>query len=377
MARRLPVPVRRLLAAAYTAFFKPRGWRTHPAPGTAIRLENAARRAGGQYLVVREAARLDWSQLRYADGSPVTFPFDYGEKLATEAVGWVGPAVVSNAQSWPVTSRGELVIDAVRVRRTTRRYYEEPQRLGPAIHLRGGTLNINCASTRKNYAHAVLDGVGRLAVASKAGVDLNAVDHIIVPAHPSPTLARVLDIAGVPRDKRRPADWGAHFQVDSLIQPTISHRTPIYSATGPEFLRSLGVEPTPGPPRRLLMLRLGERRRAIANPEGLEQLAREYDLELYDPARSEFSPSDFAAAELIVAAHGAALGDLGFCAPGTRLVEVLASGHLEPHFATLAISAGLQYVAVRARTLDGTYEGDFEVDYDELREGIERVLSRD
>ncbi len=334
--------------------------------------------AHGKYVVIREPHRPDWSQLRFTDGEPIDFITHLRQVLPEEAVGWVGKAVVMNRHAFPVTSRREFIVDAATIaRRASGRLYSRPQRLLRPVRLRGTTLNIACSSTVDNYAHAVFDGLGRLAVAVEAGVDLDAVDHVIVPAFPSKNIATLLDLAGVPAEKRRPATKGAHFRVDNLIQPTAPGRTPYYSPTGPDFMRTLGVEPTPGGPRRLLMMREGERRRAIVNPEGLAALAADYHLENYDPIRADFSPSDFAATELIVAAHGASMGDIGFCPPGTRLVEIMPSAHHEPHFATFAASAGFRYVAVHARTVDGEWDGDFEVDYDAIREGIDQILSRE
>ena len=372
---RLPVPVRNALVAAYQPL-NPGRWRAYPAPHSAIRLRCAAEQSGGGYVVAKPEVEADWSQLRYVDGEPVEFKLELPRRMREEAVGWVGEAVVMNHQAWPVTSRGELIINAVTVRRGQDRAFAQSQRLMRPKRLRGHTLNIACAATRKNYAHSVMDGLGRLGVAVAAGVDLATLDHVIVPGHPSPALARLLDLAGVPREKRRPAVYGAHFQVDNLIQPTAAGRTPFYSGTGPDFLRSLGVEATSGAPRRLLMMREGAARRSISNPEGLEQLARDYELTIYDPASSEFSPADIAAADLIVGAHGASLGDMGFCAPGTRLVEVLPSAHLETHFATLAVGAQFRYVAVRATSVNGEYEDNFEVDYDAIREGIDYILAQ-
>ena len=356
---------------------KPSRWSWYPAPTSAVRLRHAAERSGGRYVVVREEHRPDWSQLRYVDGEPVEFRLELPRVMREEAVGWVGKAVVTNHQAWPVTSRGELIIDAITLRRRKPRQHARNQRLMRPTRLRGDTLNITCSATAMNYSHVMIDGIGRLGVAAGAGIDFSTLDHVIVPGHPTSNLGRLLDLAGIPPEKRRPAVIGAHYEVDNLIQPTGPGRSPFYSATAGTYSRSLVADLTRGGGRRLLMMRVGEPRRPISNPEGIEGLAQEYNLEVYEPATAAFSPGDFADAELIVAAHGAALGDIGFCAPGTAFVEILASAHCEPHFATLAVSAGLRYVAVRARTLNGEFEGEFEVDYDAVGEAIDHITGSD
>ena len=51
----------------------------------------------------------------------------------------------------------------------------------------------------------------------------------------------------------------------------------------------------------------------------------------------------FARAECIVSAHGAALVNLAFCAPDTRVVEIFQQGHKSRSYYTISGLLGLRY----------------------------------
>ena len=55
------------------------------------------------------------------------------------------------------------------------------------------------------------------------------------------------------------------------------------------------------------------------------------------------TPSRFAEAEVVIGAHGAALANLAFCQPGTKVFELMPSDHVFPHWYTLSAAADLNY----------------------------------
>jgi capsular polysaccharide biosynthesis protein len=54
----------------------------------------------------------------------------------------------------------------------------------------------------------------------------------------------------------------------------------------------------------------------------------------------------FSSAEVVVGAHGAALTNLVFCRPGTRVVELFSPTYVNPCYRDLCVAAGLRHAAV-------------------------------
>jgi capsular polysaccharide biosynthesis protein len=86
-----------------------------------------------------------------------------------------------------------------------------------------------------------------------------------------------------------------------------------------------------------------------------------------------------ASADIVVALHGAALGNIIFCRPGTRVIEVFPEYCAQPHFRVLAHLARLQYGFVQgtsfepenARRTNNTWDGDFVIDIGLLEAAID------
>lgn len=64
---------------------------------------------------------------------------------------------------------------------------------------------------------------------------------------------------------------------------------------------------------------------------------------MVDPADGGAVEEAFARADAVVGSHGAALANLAFCRPGTRVLELPPSAQAYPYFFTLSASGGLRY----------------------------------
>ena len=340
--------------------------RSVPAPSCARRIRDAALAQGATYGVAQAARDVDWSGLVDERGAAVEFSVPVTRKMPELGYGIFTNARIAGRSSYPITSDDALLIDGVNVNeRSKYRTYSRPLTLKRAQPLDGETINLGSVFATTNYGHALLDGLGRLGLLAQAGYDLGNAARVVIPAFPSKTIMRLVELAGFSGDRIVVPETGAHFVCERLVQTTFPGRPRVYSDAPVQFMRSLAIEPA-GNARRLLLLRRGDKR-AIVNGDEVAALADEFDLEIYDPLASEFSPADFGAAELVVGAHGAGLADLGFCAPGTRAIELLPSGHRYPYFATLAGSAGLDYTAFACASVTVEPHSDFTVDVGALR----------
>jgi capsular polysaccharide biosynthesis protein len=82
----------------------------------------------------------------------------------------------------------------------------------------------------------------------------------------------------------------------------------------------------------------------------------------------------FAGASVIVAPHGAALANIVFCKPGTRVVEISTRAGYRDWYWQLAAVAGLSYEVMEAQR-SGSFSGPYEnADMIVSRENLERLL---
>ena len=73
----------------------------------------------------------------------------------------------------------------------------------------------------------------------------------------------------------------------------------------------------------------------------------------------------------MVGVHGAALTNLAFCRPGTRVLEILGQEYVNPCYRDLSAAAGLRYRAVLGRVPPGRDAGDFNLDLSDASQPFE------
>lgn len=86
----------------------------------------------------------------------------------------------------------------------------------------------------------------------------------------------------------------------------------------------------------------------------------------------------FANAKIVVGVHGAALANLAFCRPGTRVVELMPANYIAFFFANLAATAGCEYRMIvgqeprlKATVRVGVSAADLKVDIEEVCRALE------
>lgn len=245
-------------------------------------------------------------------------------------------------------------------------------------HLSGTVLNLGTMNGAINYGHFLLDGIGRLSVCGLAGISLAEVDHVVVPQFPSAGARAVLDDVGIPADKIVGLDRGESVTGDVVLAPSMPGTTRIYRPSLVDFLRRTRP-PGSGEARRRVMISRRGGRRPLSNAAAVEDLAVRHGFEVVTPESVDL-PSVLAEAAVVVGSHGAALADLTFCRPGTRVVELMPSDHMFPYWFTLARAGGLAYSVVvgESRTVRdptewGSSPAAFEVPIDFLAEALTSV----
>jgi capsular polysaccharide biosynthesis protein len=113
-----------------------------------------------------------------------------------------------------------------------------------------------------------------------------------------------------------------------------------------------------GPRRRLLISRADASNRRLLNEAALMALLEPHGFERVLPSTLSVAEqlSAFAAAEIVVAPHGAALANLVAARPGTRVVEITADLSLCKFYAPIAAVLGLDHTTVLARGVEADLE---------------------
>jgi Glycosyltransferase 61 len=221
-------------------------------------------------------------------------------------------------------------------------------RSGPVRHLAGAHIHLLCGG-EGDYYHSMMMGIARLAavpenyMAASAGV---LVAHDAIRAREALALLDLMPslvVEEVARD--------ATLRVETLILPLSVCGESAYHPCVADFFRgiSTNVPPMARPsPRRLYIDRRSSRERPLVNEaELMDALARlgfvmvrPDTLSLADQVRL------FRGADVIVAPHGAELTNLGFCRPGTQIIELLMDAYCNWCFRNLAGLMRLRYDCV-------------------------------
>jgi capsular polysaccharide biosynthesis protein len=252
-----------------------------------------------------------------------------------------------------------------------------PRPLPEPIRLEGTCLSLVSDWSSSNYAHYLLDGLGRLALFLAAGFSLRDVDHVYCPTPPAPAAHSYPGRLGIPAEKMVLVAPQRLVHADVLLVPSLPSTALTYPSWLATFLRErLVTETAARGERRLYVSRSGFGREA-AQERAVETLMREHDFEIYRPSEHDDQPRDFGDAEIVVGPHGAGLANLAFCRPGARVVEIIPTDNAHPFYYSLSVSAGLEYGYLRAQSAvdrpPGTFGPspyDFRVDLEELEAAI-------
>jgi capsular polysaccharide biosynthesis protein len=224
-------------------------------------------------------------------------------------------------------------------------------RVTPPKRLAGTHISL-LAGGEGNYFHSLLLGLARIAAvpenyqAAAAG--------ILVPkgAARQREVMALMDL--MPSLQITEVAAGETLHVDSLLLPLSICGECAYHPCLVDFYRTISTSVPPPPqrlPRRLYIDRRGSRLRPLLNEDELVAslsrhgfvAVRPEILSVVDQVRL------FRAADVIVAPHGAALANVGFCRPGTQIIELLMDAYCNWCFRNLAGLMQLRYDCVLGR----------------------------
>jgi len=209
-----------------------------------------------------------------------------------------------------------------------------------------GTAAVLTSSVSYNYYHWMFDVIVRFGLLRLTGIEP---DCYILNRRISPFQRETLQGLGIPPEKIVECRHDTHLEAERLVVPSMTGYAMQPSKWACEtlrryFLTGPGIEPAGGYERIYISRRHASNRR-VANEDEVAELLKAYGfrcvtLESFPVSRQA---GIFAAAQVIVAPHGAGLTNLVFCGPGTKVIELFSPDHPNDCYWNICRQMNLDY----------------------------------
>src|SRR5437660_2866497 len=225
-----------------------------------------------------------------------------------------------------------------------------------------------------NYYHWLLDLVPRVLLLKHATQNFSNYDALLLNGSRANYEREILAALGVPPEKIRYVDSHERFQIASAVFPSMDIN--VIAPWKVHGLRDLASSGKPNQDRRLYLSRARAAVRRIANEDEILEILRQRNFEVFEAENLSWREQVdlFASASVIVAPHGAALANVVFSKPGTRVAEIATHAGYRDWYWQLAAVAGLSYEVLEAeqsRSFSGPNES---ADMIVSRENLARLL---
>jgi hypothetical protein len=208
--------------------------------------------------------------------------------------------------------------------------------------LRGRVLVLDTRGHGKNYFHSLVEAVPRLFWVNALGYPLSGFDHVLATGPYRHFCSEAFREFGIGPDRLIDGKHFPHVQAEELVvfsdtrefvhRQTVQHLRECFSSEVIESRDSF---------RRLYITRGPKARRQPLNEAGVASFFEAAGFKVVD--LSDLSVAEqrglFRRAEIVVASHGAALANLVFCRPGTRVLEIFPPRYQKPTYWALSEAA--------------------------------------
>ncbi len=175
------------------------------------------------------------------------------------------------------------------------------------------------------YYHWMMDLIPRFGLLQAAGVRVEDVDKFLVNDYVSKFQIETLEHLGIPPKKIITSQWNPDFVADVLIVPSILRMTNMNWRVN--YIRNTFLalaKPANNLPKRIYISRGQVTHRRLLNENEVFALLEGFDFTKIIMEDYTFSEqiSIMAAADVIVAPHGAGLTNIAFCKPKVKVIEI-------------------------------------------------------
>lgn len=220
------------------------------------------------------------------------------------------------------------------------------------IHI-AGTVAVLTFIWATNYFHWMFDVLPRIDLFRKSRVP---VDKYIINSRLHPIQKQTLSMLGVLDHQLIEHQSGLHLKAEKLavsavemyhLRPLAPHFIPkeVCGFLRNEFLSKPRITPMGDGHERIYISRDDAKRRKIINEDLVMSKLAAYGFKKVTMRRMSFLQQVqlFHSAEVIIAPHGAALANLVFCRPGTKVVDIFSPNYVNPCYWYLSSYVGLDY----------------------------------
>lgn len=209
-----------------------------------------------------------------------------------------------------------------------------------------GTSVLLSLDSASNYFHWTCQLLPRVKLLQEYGVDWSKINKILIPQIRGDFVKQSLAILGVPLDKLIEQEKHHVLNFDSLIIPCKANTHIHLSRWSIEFLReSFLKDGNQKPTDNIYIARRESFGRNLKNEEEVLKVLKEHDFKVIfceDYSITE-QAEIFNRAKCIVAPHGAALANLAYCQPKTKVIEIFNHTYKSNLYWNFANILGLNY----------------------------------
>jgi len=220
--------------------------------------------------------------------------------------------------------------------------------LPPAIDLRGRILLL-ATTGGDNYFHWMMDVLPRIEMVQKVAKSLKKFDRIVINSGQTNFQKESLAQFAIRPDQCVKVNSRVRYRCEELWVPSLPSLMGYPTARNVRFLQRafLGGKPF-NKGRRILIGREPGKSRQTKGWDEVRKILISRGFKEIQPGKLPIRQQAriFAEAEWVVGIHGAALTNLAFCRPGTRVVEILGWDYVNPCYRALSDAAGLHYHAL-------------------------------
>jgi hypothetical protein len=363
-------------------------------PGTSASFGPPRRRS--QWINYRQRPGVEWREVWpegpaelpppfFCSSDKVSFTLPTPARWPAAGVAIIPHGRILDEHGWVVGEDDTFLGEFCQLGNNPRSRVNHIFKLAPPRRLGGRTLNLCSVHAIANFYHYVVDAIGRFPLVQAAGFAWDDFDHILLPRFQSAATIAIEHAIAVPADRVIRMQRHEQFICDVLVQPSFpgfNARTPPWLVN---FYQTL-FPPSPLPrTRRLYFAREGAR--SVVNAADIDCRIEARGFEKVDPLKTPRLREILSEASHVIGVHGAALTNLLFCQPGTRVLELMPTdvSGFTPRFYyyTLSVSGQMPYGAVIGESLKGRMldllpqsGSDFTVNLDDFDHGLAALLAK-